>query len=186
MRLIWLFIVASLLGGTSNIVLEEPVVTGYIIVGDSRTVGMDMSVDVDDIDANIFVVAKVGKGYHWLVNTAMTEVETIKSENPDINKWTIITNLGVNDLGNCERYVDFYKGIEDEVVVVSVNPVRNYSRVSNGYIDAFNERMREEFDYIDTNTMLRIRGYSTPDGLHYTGDTYRLIFSFIIHELDLA
>lgn len=181
--MIWVFLTLSLL----NLQVEEaPVETGYIIVGDSRTVGMDMSVNTDDVDANIFVIAKVGKGYNWLVNTAMNEVETIKAENPDIEKWTIVTNLGVNDLGNCERYVNFYKGLEDEVVVVSVNPVRNYNRVSNTSIDAFNERMREEFEYIDTNTMLRIRGYSTSDGLHYTGDTYRLIFSFIIHELALA
>lgn len=186
MKMIWLFIVASLLGGTPEMLVEEPVVTGYIIVGDSRTVGMDMAVDIASVDANIFVVAKVSKGYHWLVNTAMDEIETIKEENPEIESWVIVSNLGVNDLYNREKYVTFYESLEDDFVFVSVNPVKGRSNVSNSTIDAFNERMREEFTCIDTNTMLQLRGYSAPDGLHYSPDTYRLIFSFIVHELGVA
>ena len=187
MSLIWLFLVMSLLTPTVNAdTVEPPETRGYIFVGDSRTVGMEEACHVSEYD-NVFVVAKVGKGYYWLVNTAWQEVESIKSSNPGVDRWTIVSNLGVNDLGSWQNYINFYQSLEDDFVFVSVNPVRNYDRVSNISIDKFNMRIREAgFEYIDTNLILRAEGFSAPDGLHYSSSTYRLIFGIISRELGVV
>ena len=83
--------------------------TGIVFIGDSRTVGMSKSVDIED---NIFFVAKVGQGYDWFCNTAIDEVDDIISRN-DFDNWMIITNLGVNDLSNVEKYKAKYKELLD-------------------------------------------------------------------------
>lgn len=187
MSLVWLMLVMSLLTGITVNANTAPVENrGYIFVGDSRTVGMDSACDVGG-HANIFVIAKVGQGYWWLTHKAVNEIENVKSEHPEYNAWTIVSNLGVNDVTQVDNYIEFYSELEDDFVFVSCNPVRNEPTVSNSQIDNFNCKMREAgFRYIDTNTLLRLRGFSTPDGLHYTDKTYRLIFSFIILELGIT
>lgn len=186
MSFVWFALVISLLTGTTVNAGVVPIENrGYIIVGDSRTVGMDAACNVGD-HANIFVVAKVGKGYNWLVEEGWPEVESIKKSNPDITDWTIVSNLGVNDLGSRESYIDFYSSLKDDFIFVSVNPVsRGKYSVKNANVDAFNESMSEKFDYIDTNTMLKLRGFSAPDGLHYTDETYSMIFRFMCLELGI-
>lgn len=79
--------------------------TGIIFIGDSRTVGMSKSVAIED---NVFFVAKVGQGYDWFCSTAIDAAEDIINSN-DCDNWVIITNLGVNDLGNVEKYKAKYK-----------------------------------------------------------------------------
>lgn len=186
MSFVWFALVLSLLTGTTVNAGVVPVENrGYIIVGDSRTVGMDAACNVGD-HANIFVVAKVGKGYNWLVDEGWDEVEDIKRTHPDVTDWTIVSNLGVNDLGSRERYIDFYSRITDDFVFVSVNPVsRGKYSVKNSSVDAFNESMKSNFKYIDTNTMLKLRGFRAPDGLHYADATYQLIFKFMCLELGI-
>lgn len=155
---------------------------GYIIVGDSRTVGMDMACSVEDYD-NVFVVAKTSMGYNWLTKTAVYEIDNIKTQHPEICNWTIVSNLGVNDLDNCGRYIEFYKTLSDRFVFVSVNPVKQHSYITNDMISDFNSRMQSEFEYIDTYTVLQTDGYSSSDGVHYSSDTYRLIFSILLEKL---
>ena len=186
MNFMWLLLTMNLLFGTQTV---APVVgiekTGYIIVGDSRTVGMDTACDIA-AHANVFVVAERSKGLWWLKHEGVAEIERIKISNPDVDHWTIVSNLGVNDLGSCENYVEFYKTFGDDFIFVSVNPVKSGASVTNESITHFNSRMREEFRYIDTNTMLQKKGYSAPDGLHYTESTYKLIFCFLLKELGIS
>lgn len=186
MSFLWMFLALSLLCGTPAVTDAVGIgERGYIIVGDSRTVGMDSACDIAS-HANVFVVAKVGQGLRWLENDAIHQVESIKQAHTEIDDWTIVSNLGANDLRNCESYIDFYRRLDDDFIFVSVNPVKRGASISNENIDKFNARMRSEFDYIDSNTMLKLRGYQTPDGLHYTATTYKLIFSYLSHELGIV
>lgn len=160
---------------------------GYIYLGDSRFVGMNKAVDIEQED-NQFVVAKVGQGYKWLQDTAIDEIDEIISNN-DFDRWVLITGLGVNDLRNIDKYIDYYDSVDNmQVVLVSVNPVEksgcdkygyDYSGLSNGMVK-FNDKLQDTgYPYIDTYDYMIENGFSTRDGVHYTNDTYEEIYGFI-------
>lgn len=74
------------------------------------------------------------------------------------------------------------------LVLLSVNPLDkekcdkygyDYDGVMSG-IEVFNDKLSEtEYMYIDTYSYLMNNGFSTVDGLHYTDDTYRLIYNYV-------
>lgn len=176
----------ALLMCTSNAKTAD-VNTGYIFLGDSRTVGMNNAVCIDEEDS-MFVVAKVGEGYNWMVKTGLPEVVSIIENNTEYNKWVLITNLGVNDLHNKNKYMDAYADIAEymDVYVVSVNPCKGSYDNLNSKIDSFNEAMKELecVDYIDTCSTLREDGFSSSDGLHYGLQTYEKIYDMIVSGID--
>lgn len=149
--------------------IVEPVnrVPGTIYIGDSRFNGMDMYTNKGEG----FVVAKDSMGYSWLTCTALYEVDRIKAENPDIESWTIVSNLGVNDLDNCQHYINQFSKLKeagDRVVIVSVNPTEGKRKQLNTKIDEFNKAMSEsDLEYLDLNSHLKEVGYDTSDGVHY-------------------
>lgn len=150
-----------------------------IFVGDSRFVGMFMYVDSDAT-----VIAEVGKGYKWLIDTADAELRAALTDDS-----TVIFNLGVNDLGNAAKYVDYINNLQAEfpnitIYYMSVNPVEQ-TTVSNESIDAFNETISNGITatYLDTNTYLQKNGFSTTDGLHYSKDTYITIYDYVLNNI---
>ena len=184
--------IKSLIAGMLTILaLQQPTNvdgnnTGYIFLGDSRTVGMDWAVDIENTDGQ-FVVAKVGMGYNWMQDTAMSEIEEIVSENDEYTDWVLITNLGVNDLGNCDKYINAYEELSEvfNIYVVSVNPCDGTSSYLNDNIIKFNDAMKalDYVTYVDTHTSLCENGFGTNDGLHYKKDTYRYIYDTIVSEV---
>lgn len=168
-------------------VVERPDTTGIIFIGDSRTVGMNNTVDIDSVE-NQWVVAKVGMGYDWLISDGWVQAQQIMSDNKQIGSWKIICNLGVNDLGNIDKYIDFYLENNDKynITVVSVNPtVDECNGVQCSDIEKFNEKITEipNIEYIDTYDMLVQTGYNAPDGLHYDNKTYNKIYKIIMNEV---
>lgn len=165
--------------------MDTDVNTGYIFLGDSRTVGMNNAVEIED--DSVFVVAKVGEGYKWMVDKGLPEVCDIIEEHTEYNKWVLITNLGVNDLHNKQKYVDAYEELSElfEIYFVSVNPCKGSYDYLNSKIDDFNKTMSDlEFvTYIDTCTLLRKDGFSSSDGLHYSKSTYQKIYNIIIDNV---
>ncbi len=161
---------------------EDNCKTGYIFIGDSRFVGMNDACGISDTE-NRFVIAMIGEGYDFLVNTALQEAEDIVNENSDITNWKYIVCLGVNDLYNVNKYIDKYNELKSTVdlVLVSVNPIEYHSSITNENIDEFNNKIKniEGIQYIDTNYTLCTEGFSTVDGIHYTSDTYKLIYNTI-------
>lgn len=162
--------------------------TGYIYLGDSRFVGMNSYIHIDEME-NTFVVAKVGKGLSWLENTAADKIEEIMGSNADIDNWVIITGLGINDYWNAPKYIDYYDTMDDvQLILVSVNPVEkdkcdahgyDYDELSEGII-AFNDKLMEtDYPYIDVYTAMMDEGFSTVDGVHYKKETYRFIYDTI-------
>ena len=167
--------------------------TGYIYLGDSRFVGMNKYIHIDEME-NMFVVAKTGKGLSWLRNTAADKMEEIMESNADIDDWVIITGLGINDHWNAEKYIDYYDTMDDvQLILVSVNPVEedkcdahgyDYGKLSEGII-AFNDKLMEtDYQYIDVYTAMMEEGFSTVDGVHYKKETYQFIFDTIKLYLD--
>ena len=147
-----------------------------IFVGDSRFVGMFMYVDSDAT-----VIAEIGKGYKWLIDTADPELRAALTDDS-----IVIFNLGVNDLGNAAKYVDYINNLQAEfpnitIYYMSVNPVEQ-TTVSNESIDSFNEIISNGITatYLDTNTYLQENGFSTTDGLHYSKETYISIYDYVV------
>lgn len=187
LNLMWLCVAVSLLTGVTSNTSAVPVENrGYILIGDSRTVGMDSACDVR-VHANVFVVAEVGQGLDWYERKGAFEVERIKREHDEYDVWTLVSNLGANDLSNYQAYIDYFSAIEDDFVFVSVNPVKKHTSITNESIDKFNSEMRSSgFEYIDTNLLLRLEGFRAPDGLHYTPETYQTIWGYLERELCLV
>lgn len=169
-----------------NFETEENIETGYILVGDSRFVQMKYVFDIDEYD-NCYIVCKSAMGLNWLKNDAIKQIYEIIEDNQDIGKWVILSNLGVNDVHNASKYLEFYDSINTEnidIILMSVNPAgENYPKM-NEKIQAFNEIIKNsDYQYLDTNSALKKDGYEAPDGIHYTKETYRYIFDMIANEL---
>ena len=93
----------------------------YLFVGDSRTVGMKNSL----YDSNSAFICKVGEGYNWLVSSADGQVKKYLKEYPSLK---VIFNFGVNDLGNVNKYINYYSGLikaypKAKIYLLSVNPM---------------------------------------------------------------
>lgn len=155
--------------------------TGVIYIGDSRTVGLNNVIGMSNLP-DTYVIAKVGKGYNWFVKTGGTELQQIKAKHPHDN-WVYIFNLGVNDLGNLEKYEILIDNLEAEATVytVSVNPtVDSKTRVKCSSIETFNAGLQEVADnYVDTYSYLKENGFTANDGLHYNKATYQTIYTLI-------
>lgn len=183
-------IIAMLLG---IMVLAHPVpalaaqpepATGYIFLGDSRTVGMDKAAGLSDMD-DTFVVAECGMGFDWMMETGLAEVSRFMDDNPEYENWILVINLGINDVcGGAGRYLEAYNKLKDVTVyAVSVNPCNGDYECLNSYVSAFNSELEASgIHYIDTCSILMDAGFKTRDGLHYDSRTYRLIFDIIADE----
>lgn len=173
---------------TEKLVVEDKKqeTCGTIFVGDSRTVGMEKAVQEDE---GIFYVAKVGEGYKWLTKNAEEQVNNIIEGN-DYDSWNIITNLGVNDLGNLQKYMEEYEQLEQgdwkeyNIYYVSINPVDEdlCSTVRNKDVRKFNEKLSEKDNYVNTYDFV-CEHMSTVDGLHYKASLYQSIYSIILDSI---
>lgn len=189
-----LVVVLCFLGSIKVEASESMLKTGYIWLGDSRFVGMNRCIHMDEYTNN-FVVAKSGEGLRWLKDTATSQIDAIIADNQDIVDWVIITGLGVNDYWNVDSYLDYYSEFDNvQIVLVSVNPVEiqkyieygiDYTAITNG-IAIFNASLQEtDYKYIDVYSVLMDTGFETVDGVHYTEDTYIKIYKTIKDALIL-
>lgn len=156
-----------------------------IFVGDSRTVGMNITMD---LEKEADVIAKVGKGEQYLESV---ENKFINAENSNI-----IINFGVNDLHNIKKYIKQYEFIKDNIpstsnlVIVSVNPIEYHKSITNDSIEKFNAEVKEwcstnNIKFIDTyNNIDWDKGF-TRDGIHYTNEVYNKIYNYEINELKI-
>jgi hypothetical protein len=161
------------------VVTEMPSIP-YLFVGDSRTVQLKMAVGSTDKA----YVAKVGEGYSWFKNTAISEIQEYAG-----NGTTMIINFGVNDLANASNYINLVNSYIDTwinagitVYYSSVTPVGSYPTVSNAQIESFNAKLQAELDprikWIDSYSYLIQTGFNTSDGLHYDKSTYKNLYSY--------
>lgn len=160
-------------------------VGGWIVwVGDSRTVGMKNSIDGE----NNFWVAQSGEGYKWFTEKAIYQAKHALKEGEG---YTIVFNLGVNDLDNVDKYIDKLNELSEgewsnagQIIVLSVNPVdeTKHKGVKNKQIEEFNNKMKtklkKKIQYVDTYSQL-LGHIGSDDGLHYDKNTYQKIYDTV-------
>ena len=158
--------------------------TNVMFVGDSRTVGMNK---YGIIDNSYEVIAKVGEGHDYLQDN-LTRILSATNSN-------IIINLGVNDLGNVNKYIGTYRALSNltdssnNIYIVSVNPVEDYPTVTNEQIENFNNKIKElcestdRLTYIDTYSIIKNETGYTVDGLHYNKTCYTEIYNLITYAV---
>lgn len=160
-------------------------VGGWIVwVGDSRTVGMKNNIDGE----NNFWVAQTGEGYKWFTEKAIYQAKHALKEGEG---YTVVFNLGVNDLDNVDKYIDTLNELQDgewsnagQIIVLSVNPVdeTKHKNVKNKQIEEFNNKMKtklkKKIKYVDTYSQL-LGHIGTDDGLHYDKNTYQKIYDTV-------
>ena len=163
---------------------EEEFLPGrrVVFIGDSRTVGMEMFVGGREDE---YWSAKNSMGYSWLVSSGAPAVENLIDENTDV-----VILMGVNDLGNVSRYVDYmnakaadWKERGARTFFVSVTPVVDSKspNAKNSRIEDFNAYAVENLKgvhYIDAYNRVR-NSFGSPDGIHFDGATYREIYRII-------
>lgn len=145
-----------------------------VFIGDSRTVGLSNVVT----NSKITFLAEIGKGLSWLKEQNISKFNK--------NNTLILVNLGVNDLGNIDKYVSYLKSLNiKNLYYISVYPVDEYKESLNGYsiennsIEKFNNIIKENFNYIDVYSYLKDNGFETKDGIHYENSSYIDIFNFL-------
>jgi hypothetical protein len=166
--------------------------TGYILIGDSRSLGMDVFCEINETPDGFFVVAAAGEGFRYMMDTALPCAELIEQAYPDIHHWIYIINMGVNDYWQRADCCEIYRtaltelAYKKDLYIVSVNPVRQDAELeqhglSNKGIEELNSTLKSipNTHYIDTYSYLMENGYKTLDNFHYTwditGSIYRLI-----------
>lgn len=147
---------------------------------------------------NTVFVSKPGEGYDWLVQYGYNRiVNAVKGS----TKAAIVVNMGVNDLSNTNKYLNFMnktmlqmaQKYNCDLYYMSVNPVnesvfpansirKKYKKMSS--VLSFNKKMKAGLNpaisYIDTCSYLRKRftydEMTVSDGVHYTRATSQIIF----------
>lgn len=155
-----------------------------IFVGDSRTEGIRDAVGDDSVWSCLS-----GKGYDWMVQTGVPQIED------EIEKNTaIIFLMGVNDPFNVNNYINYinekayeWAAIGAQTYFVSVGPVEKDPYITNAQIESFNTSMENNLSgvkYIDVYTHLVENGYATVDGLHYPANVSIEIYNYILENLE--
>lgn len=161
-------------------VAEVKNVAGVIFVGDSRFVQMQNSVG----ENSCTWIAESSKGYNWFNEKAIARIDNNVGSGSKI-----LINLGVNDVGNLQKYISLVNSKANEwagkgatVYYSSVNPVWENPYVTEEQVEYFNSQMQanlnENVHWIDSHGYLNAVGYRLVDGLHYSTETYQTLYAY--------
>lgn len=168
--------------------IAPDVTTGYILIGDSRTVAVDYLMKANAAPDGFFILAASGQGFDYMMDTALPEAMMIESAYPEVSNWKYLINMGVNDMKNIAAYKNAMTELayKRDLVFISVNPVEadpilEGLGMTNDNIRKFNAEMKSipNAGYLDLNTYLTRNGFTTFDHLHYTLDVTMMIYDKI-------
>lgn len=175
-------------------IIEEPM-DGFILIGDSRFVGMKNYVG-KNIPSNVTIISKGSMGINWFIDTAIPRVNEILNKNPN-KRYYIFCNLGRNDLHHFdkanygERLSNLAKTTwkNHKVGFISVNPDAD-GNISSGYnkkIISFNQKQKNALNgvyYCDTFNGIGFKNFKgfKNDSVHYNKATSINIFNYIINN----
>lgn len=169
--------------GSNGVVEDLSKQDKFIIVGASRI--EDMSVVVDT-NKTIFI-ARSGKDYYWLKNTAYPQLKVYLQQNENCK---VVFNVGNNDLEDINLYIQFYKKLIKEYPNVKfyfldILPGTKSEASKNAERKAFNRKMKAAFGSrcIGGYEYLMKTGYSTVDKTHYTATTSKKIYRYIFSKI---
>ncbi len=155
-------------------------VSGVILVGDSRFVQMQSYAG----ENSCTWIAESGKGYQWLNDNAIARIDGCVGKGSKI-----LINLGVNDPGNINHYLELINakaaewiGKGAKVYYASVNPVWDNPYVTGEQVQYFNSQMQSgligDIQWIDSHSYLNSIGYKLVDGLHFNAETYQNLYAY--------
>ena len=135
-------------------VAEVKNVSGVILVGDSRFVQMQTNVG----ENSCTWIAESGKGYTWFTENAIARIDGCVGKGSKI-----LINLGVNDPGNLNNYLEVvnakaaeWTGKGAKVYYASVNPVWENPYVTEEQVEYFNSQMQNglsgDITWIDSHS----------------------------------
>lgn len=161
-------------------VTEVKNVSGVILVGDSRFVQMQANAG----ENSCVWIAESGKGYKWFNENAVARIDGCVGKGAKI-----LINLGVNDPGNLNNYLELvnakaaeWVGKGAKVYYASVNPVWTNPYVTEEQVEYFNSQMQAglsgDITWIDSHSYLNTIGYKLVDGLHYNAETYQNLYAY--------
>ena len=167
---------------TAQVSTAKPESGRIIFVGDSRTVGMQKSVN-PYTDPCVFIGAS-GEGYAWFERSGIHRLERTLARYPDT---PVVFNLGVNDTSSISQYIRSYVSLmekypDTDFWFLSVNPVTEDSlMVPDSDIVEFNHILKEAFpaQYLDSYSWMKEDGFESVDGIHYSEETYLAIHDFV-------
>ena len=155
-----------------------------LIIGDSRSVMMKNATGGGGCNW----ICQNSKGYKWLVSTALPEAEELIG-----NGTKVVIALGVNDVGNVNRYAALVNEKAKEwaekgatTYYVSVNPVTENARVSESSVQFFNSTISGNLSgvkWINTHDYLISDGFNATDGVHYDNATSKKVYQAIMGSL---
>lgn len=153
-----------------------------VFIGDSRFVQME-----EAVGENPYVwIAESGKGLDWFEEKGVQRADAV------IGTGTrVLINLGVNDVRNIDRYIEFFNQKAAEwtlrgavVYYASVNPVWTNPYVTKEQVEAFNQKLQANLapyvTWIDSYSWMRAAGMRIVDGLHYDEATYRNLYALYL------
>lgn len=160
----------------------------YILVGDSRFVGMQ-KVCKDNKD---IYIAENGVSYPFLEKNINTIKNSVTKDS------VVVIGLGVNDVNyNVDKYINginnLYETLGCKLCYMLINPVDEKKEEEYGYsvknskIAEFNNKIKKELNsniqIIDVNSYITNKGFDTVDGLHYTSNTYKDIYEHLKNSI---
>ncbi len=173
---------------------QLPAGSGNVIfVGDSRIGQMGNAVGGTAAWPGVAFVSCYGGGVEWL---------STQKAKQDIDQFVtpgsvIVLNYGVNDLSRhndyisvIDRYSRDWRAKGATVFFASVGPVAedNLYNKRNWAVEYFNNQLNSRLESpigrIDLYRYLTLTGYTTvSDGLHYSPDTYAVMFQFLMQSV---
>ena len=151
-------------------------------VGDSRTVGYQ------GVIPGIHVIAKSGATYAWLVQQE-SAINLLRNQN--IIFWWGANDFLSGDSQRASKYAAFFNKVQstigayNKLYVASCGPFESPSnlRYYSNQLVQFNNDIRSKLNanigYIDVYNYLMSNGFKTVDGVHYTTDCTKKIYTYI-------
>lgn len=177
---------ASAKGLPTELVLsDEQIEKSLIYVGDSRILGIQTTLN----NSSISYIAQGSQGYNWYVEQAQSQLYSYISA--DTTKYVVLA-LGLNDLGNVDKYINIYSSLisgyqKVKFYFLSINPVneeltsQNGINITNIQIEAFNTKLSSVFNdnFIDTYSQIK-DSFNTTDGINYSDETNKEIHQTVL------
>ncbi len=163
-----------------------------IIIGASRVVQMAKAVKTDK---KVIYIARSGKGYSWLVSTAIPRLNRYLKQYP---RSKVVIQLGNNDIkkktpdGRINDYIWTYKKLirkwnkADFYFMDILPPGKIKSQKKADAMLAFNDMLAEVFprQYIGGWSYMTNNGFRCSyNECHYSNNTSRDIFNFILRKI---
>lgn len=153
-----------------------------IFVGDSRTVGMNATLNKQmssSVTSGVSFIASAGQGLSWFKSEGYSQLLKEINKTEGTLPIAVVFNLGVNDMANVSNYVSYMTDIAStlkskncKLFYMSVNPLNSTMIAKAGkgarteaQVREFNSKIHSglslNYKYIDTYNVLMKTGYGT-------------------------